>query len=54
MLALLPVAVSVGLSNFAAAIGIGWGARTGEWGELLGGLVLIAVGVTLAVASGVR
>ena len=67
MLALLLVAVSLGLSNFAAAIGIGvvsvtmsllglelgdrLGTRTGERGELLGGLVLIAVGV--AVASGI-
>jgi putative Mn2+ efflux pump MntP len=67
VLALLLVAVSLGLSNFAAAIGIGvvsvtmsllglelgdrLGTRTGERGELLGGLVLIAVGV--AVASGI-
>jgi putative Mn2+ efflux pump MntP len=67
VLALLLVAVSLGLSNFAAAITIGvvsvtmsllglelgdrLGTRTGERGELLGGLVLIAVGV--AVASGI-
>jgi putative Mn2+ efflux pump MntP len=91
MLALLLVAVALGLSNFAAAIGIGvagadagtlgtyhvglavaaitigavsvtmsllglelgerLGTRTGGRGELIGGLVLIAVGV--AVASGI-
>jgi putative Mn2+ efflux pump MntP len=67
VLALLLVAVSLGLSNFAAAVTIGvvsvtmsllglelgdrLGTRTGERGELLGGLVLIAVGV--AVASGI-
>jgi Putative manganese efflux pump len=66
VLALLLVAVSLGLPNFAAAAGIGvvsvtmsllglelgdrLGTRTGERGELLGGLVLIAASV--AVASG--
>ena len=62
MLGLL-VAASLGLSNFAASLGIGVGGvdtrarlrvgtRAGQRGELLGGLVLIGVGV--AVASGIR
>jgi hypothetical protein len=55
VLALLLVAVSVGLSNLAAAIGIGSGgvigAAAGRRGEQLGGAILVAVGV--AIAAGV-
>jgi len=45
--------VSVIMSLLGLELGDRLGARTGEWGELLGGLVLIAVGVTLAVAGGI-
>ena len=45
--------VSVAMSLLGLELGDRLGARTGEWGELLGGLVLIAVGVTLAVAGGI-
>jgi manganese efflux pump family protein len=44
-------AVSVGLSLIGLELGGRIGRRAGEWGELLGGLVLIAVGI--AVASGI-
>jgi putative Mn2+ efflux pump MntP len=53
----LPVAaitigvVSVTMSLLGLELGDRLGTRTGDWGELLGGLVLIAVGV--AVASGI-
>ena len=43
--------VSVTMSLLGLELGDRLGTRTGEWGELLGGLVLIAVGV--AVASGI-
>jgi manganese efflux pump family protein len=44
-------AVSVSLSLIGLELGNRIGSRTGEWGELIGGLVLIAVGI--AVASGI-
>ena len=44
-------AVSVGLSLIGLELGGRIGRRAGEWGELLGGLVLIGVGI--AVASGI-
>jgi manganese efflux pump family protein len=43
-------AVSVGLSLIGLELGGRIGRRAGEWGELVGGLMLIAVGI--AVASG--
>jgi manganese efflux pump family protein len=43
--------VSVGLSLIGLELGGRIGRRTGEWGEMLGGLVLIGVGI--AVASGI-
>ena len=43
--------VSVALSLIGLELGSRLGAKTGEWGELLGGLILIGVGI--AVASGV-
>jgi putative Mn2+ efflux pump MntP len=44
-------AVSVTLSLIGLELGALIGTRTGEWGELLGGLILMAVGV--AIAAGV-
>jgi manganese efflux pump family protein len=44
-------AVSIAMSLIGLELGNRLGARTGEWGELLGGLVLIGVGI--AIAAGV-
>ena len=44
-------AVSVGLSLIGLELGGRIGRRAGEWGELVGGVMLIAVGI--AVASGI-
>jgi putative Mn2+ efflux pump MntP len=57
MLALLLVAVALGLSNFAAALaglelGRLLGTKVGERGEVLGGIVLLGVGI--AIATGLR
>jgi putative Mn2+ efflux pump MntP len=41
-------AVSVALSLVGLELGARIGTRTGRWGELLGGLVLIAVGAAVA------
>lgn len=67
MIALLLAALALGLSNFAAAIGIGAvsvalslvglelgariGAATGRRGELIGALVLIAVGIAITAGT---
>jgi manganese efflux pump family protein len=45
------LAVSVTLSLIGLELGDRLGTKTGERGELLGGLVLIAVGI--AIASGI-
>jgi putative Mn2+ efflux pump MntP len=41
-------AVSVTLSLTGLELGRLIGTRTGEWGELLGGLALMAVGIAIA------
>ena len=44
-------AVSVALSLIGLELGHRLGARTGEWGELTGGLVLIGVGAAIAAGA---
>ena len=44
-------AVSVALSLIGLELGHRLGARTGDWGELTGGLVLIGVGAAIAAGA---